>query len=465
MSSPPHPRAAARLIACVSALTLAVPAEALQVAQAERRVRVVVSSANVRSGPSTTSKVLFRLAQGETARLLETQGSWHRIEDTAGRTGYVFKTTVEVEERPAAAAADVPAAPPPAPVSLDVEHQRVGCVVAEQFPRIEACLVPEESVGRASVHFRAQADEPWYAVELTRDGPCHSAYLPKPMSSTREIQYYVDVVDRALNTRQHPAEAPAGAYRARVVTKEGECGALGRMARGVARAGRPIVVHIARDAAGVVLDASAAQALEAKALLAGFRPESVTIASTGAGPAEGSAAGAGGGAAFAGIGLGTLAIAGGAVIAGGVLLAASGGDDGGSNGGGGGGSDTLNGRWEGSFMERLTSPGCGPGSATSRVTMDITQSGSSFTGTSRVLSSSSSICGVNSSSGEQAGPRVTGTAQGGQLQISFPAANGGPGFCAAFTLTGSYSATSINASGSYSCSVLSSSVTLSLSKQ
>ena len=275
--------------------------------------------------------------------LIETRGDWYLIEDSSGRRGYMFKTVVRLGPEPVVAPVEAPAPPPPPQeVALDIDHKEVGCMVAEQYPKLDACLVPEGNVGRAYIHFRAQDSEPWYAVELTRDGPCYSTFLPKPMRGTREIQYYVDVLDRALTERQRPTDAPQGAYRAKVVGKEGDCGKLGKMAVRFAKAARPIVVSVARDAAGKVLDAAAAKLMENSVLLAGFRPEGVLIGSTGAAPGAASSAstgttsGAAGGAAAGGggIGIGTIAIvAGGVLAAGAVGLAAKG-------GGGGSGSST-----------------------------------------------------------------------------------------------------------------------------
>src|SRR5437667_382395 len=79
-------------------------------------------------------------------------------------------------------------APPPQP-PVAIDHKEVGCVVANQYPKLDACLVPDARVGRAQIHFRALSTDPWYAVELKPDGPCFSAFLPKPQATTPQIEY------------------------------------------------------------------------------------------------------------------------------------------------------------------------------------------------------------------------------------------------------------------------------------
>ncbi len=157
------------------------------------------------------------------------------------------------------------------------------------------------------------------------EGACHIAYLPKPLATTTEIQYYVTAVDKSFNERQQPETAPETAYRARVVRNQGDCDRLKVVAASVKKVAKPIVVAAARTkgAAPAVLGA----------LLVGFSQEGVILASAAAAGAAGA-----GGAAVAGAGAGagsgggictsTLAIAGGAVAAAAIVAAVAGGGGG-----------------------------------------------------------------------------------------------------------------------------------------
>lgn len=424
-----------------------------------RQVRVTAALANVRSRPSPAGRLLFQLRKGQTARLIETTGDWHHIEAAGGRRGYVYGALVQVVEPPRAAPPPPPP-PPPAPVTID--HKEIGCIVAEQFPKLDACFAPEDNVGRAQIHFRAQDTDPWYSVELRKDGPCFTAYLPKPLRSTKQVQYYVDVVDRGFVEKQQPEDAPEGAYRARVVRKEKDCGGLARLAYAVGKVARPIVVGVARSSAGVVLDAAAMKLLEGQLLLAGFRPEGVIMAATGSAPGSAASAGGGGGAGTAGgggaagggIGVGTIAIVGGAVAAVGLGAAAAGGGGDDSSGGGGGGQANLTGRWQGPFTYNTTlqSPG---GTSTincnfPNMTVDLTHSGSSLSGSMAPGSGSCNVAGVGDIIGGGGARPITGTAANGRITIVW---NPGGGGCPPATLNGTYGANSVTTTMDVTCTL------------
>jgi hypothetical protein len=217
-----------------------------------------------------------------------------------------------------------------------IAHDEVGCVVAGQYPRFEACLSPDDAVARARVAFRARGTDPWYYVEMAREGRCHNAVLPRPQKETRAFEYFVDVIDRNFAESVRPERAPDRAFSPRVVGRQAECEA-GRIVAGIiGQLARPVVVGVLRDASGRVLEAAAARALESQLTLTGFSPEGVIVGSTGAPPgsaaqAAGGGGGAGaaaggaaaGGAAAGGLSATTLAIAGGAVAAAGIVAVAA----------------------------------------------------------------------------------------------------------------------------------------------
>jgi hypothetical protein len=189
-----------------------------------------------------------------------------------------------------------------------IAHAGVGCVVAEEFPRLEARIAPADAVARALVHFRTDPARPWYAVAMKAEGDAFSGVLPKPKGSLKAFQYYIDVTDRAFATSRTPE------YTTSVVSGPGAC--QGKMMAG------------ALGSASILLEVP----LGAPLVPAGFG--SVGVAAAGSGTAAASAAGAAGG---GGAGIGTVAavVGGGAAVAGAVVAvkAASGGDEGGDGGG------------------------------------------------------------------------------------------------------------------------------------
>lgn len=59
-----------------------------------KRVTVNVSTANVRSGPGTEYKVLWKVEKYHPFEVLEVSGSWYRCSDFEGDKGWVSKDTV-----------------------------------------------------------------------------------------------------------------------------------------------------------------------------------------------------------------------------------------------------------------------------------------------------------------------------------------------------------------------------------
>jgi hypothetical protein len=89
---------------------------------------------------------------------------------------------------------------------LVIQHHAVGCVVHDEFWRLEAQVEPLPQVSRVRVYFKATASLFWYFVEMAPQAGTFAATLPKANSSTRNIDYYVEVVDRgfvATRTTEH----------------------------------------------------------------------------------------------------------------------------------------------------------------------------------------------------------------------------------------------------------------------
>lgn len=192
------------------------------------------------------------------------------------------------------------AAPTVRAQSPDIDHQPVGCAVAERFPRLEARFLPAEAVAAARVVFQPENARHWYSVAMTPEGAAFAGVLPQPRRALKAFRYYIEVTDRALGTSR------TANYSTTVVTNVAAC--------------QDKVVAGSLGSASVVVQAPEGAA----AVPAGFSSTGV-VAAAGAAAATGAAAvgavagaaGAGGG----GVSATTIAIVGAAV--GGAAVAAT----------------------------------------------------------------------------------------------------------------------------------------------
>ncbi|HZM51047.1 MAG TPA: SH3 domain-containing protein [Vicinamibacteria bacterium] len=436
-------------------------------------VRVEAARVNVRKDPNTASAIVTTVGRGEALEVIERSGDWYHVKTAAGVEGYVSARLV-APVTPAAAApsarAATPAAaapmPAPSPWKGDrpvIVHQDVGCVVAGEFPKLEACFTPPESVGKAQVQFRADEKGPWYYVDMKEEGGCRSALLPKPKKDIGTFHYFIEVVDRSFTAVQKPEAAPSQSYAPRVVANRRECGQGMMMATGTPTGS--VVMGVARDAGGKVLQAAAAHSAETTASISGFSADGVSMASTGAAP--GSSAGAGSSStaqSAGGISTKTLVIAGGVVGAGALVAVAAGGGGGGSGsggssgssgGGGGGGStapgggtttNTLTGRWVGNAANGggLTGVVSLEGVTCTvlwDLTTDLVQSGTTLTGTGTSIGRGAS-CSIPLPS--EINAVIAG--QTGSGSLSGSASNGTLSFrVGELTFTGTYTSTRLDA--------------------
>ncbi len=169
-------------------------------------------------------------------------------------------------------------------------------MVAEKFALLSARFDPAESVARARVHFRAEGGPVWYYVEMKPQAGAYQGTLPKPRKSTKKIQYYIEVVDKAF------AESRTAEYAPDVVDGAAACGMKKAMA-GVA------------NAASVVVGGPAGAPL----IPAGFASSGIVGAGVAAGAAAGAAAGVSTATIVAGV------VGGGAAVTG--VVVATGGDE------------------------------------------------------------------------------------------------------------------------------------------
>lgn len=182
-----------------------------------------------------------------------------------------------------------------------IDHRAVGCVVAERYPVIDASLDPADSVSRARVYFRSSGTTDWYFVEMRREGPVFQAVLPKPLKTTRSIDYYVQALDTAFAEGRTPEYQPAVVANAKGCSND-------------------LKLAVALTSTKVTLGAVAG----APVLPVGFSNAGVaTLAGTSAG--TGAAAGAAGGGLSTGLVVGVLGA--GAAAAGVAAAAGGGGSD------------------------------------------------------------------------------------------------------------------------------------------
>ncbi|HUG54096.1 MAG TPA: hypothetical protein VMR21_10855, partial [Vicinamibacteria bacterium] len=116
---------------------------------------------------------------------------------------------MRVQGVPAVVFAMMIAADPARSQELAIDHAAVGCVVAERHPQLQARIDPADGVARARVHFRTAADQPWYAVAMTAQGPAFTATLPRPKKTLESFQYYIEATSRAFSTARTPEHTAA----------------------------------------------------------------------------------------------------------------------------------------------------------------------------------------------------------------------------------------------------------------
>jgi hypothetical protein len=111
-------------------------------------------------------------------------------------------------------------AAPVAAEPLAIQHDAVSCVVAGQYPQIDACFDPVDRLARARVYFRGDEAGDWYYVDMKPEGGCYRGTLPRPRRSLQHVDYYVAATDREF------AESRTTEFRPAVVKAGSECHGL-----------------------------------------------------------------------------------------------------------------------------------------------------------------------------------------------------------------------------------------------
>lgn len=182
--------------------------------------------------------------------------------------------------------------------SLAINHERIGCVVAERFPRFEARVEPSAAVARARVNFRARGSKHWYFVEMKPSDGAFVGILPKPKKGLEAIEYYLDATSQTFGESRTPE------YSSTVAASTAACS-------------NATAAASLASTASVLVGASAG----APAIPVGFSAAGVTTAAGSTGVAGASAAGGSAGGS-GGIGTATLVV-GGVAVAGGLAAVAA----------------------------------------------------------------------------------------------------------------------------------------------
>jgi hypothetical protein len=219
---------------------------------------------------------------------------------------------------------------------VGIVHDAPACLLADQFPRFEACVVATSQVARVRINFRAEGTVDWYYVEMVPAGQCFAGVLPKPSAATKRIQYYIDATDEQLSEGRTADFAPQVAEDCGDLTSAGVVSSAS-VAVGAA-AGAPavppgfaavgVVAAAPAPVPGIVAGAEGATSAAGEGASAGTAT-ATEGAAAGAGKAAGAAAAAGAGAAAAGgISAATIGlVAGGVAAAGAAVVVATGGED------------------------------------------------------------------------------------------------------------------------------------------
>jgi hypothetical protein len=312
--------------------------------------------------------------------------------------------------------------PSPALGQVQITHASVDCVVAGEYPVIEADLQPPGEVTQARVYFRARGTPHWYSVDMKgAGGAAFQGILPRPLASLGGLDYYIETLGSGLT------QGRSQEYTADIISGSETCPSGLRKATVMSSVPSALIVHAPEGAT---------------ALPAGFAPTGLVTTAGGAG--AGAAVGGG-------ISKGLLIGIGAAAGAAGVAVAVGGGGDGGdgadSPAGGAppGGTPEptptpppttdVSGRWLGTFNENPSTTQC---SVQNDLSLDLQQDGNAVTGTFQLTvlvatPAPADPCPV--AAGESFGGPLSGVVNGDVIELQLQI-TGGPSFFLGGTVSG-----------------------------
>jgi hypothetical protein len=100
---------------------------------------------------------------------------------------------------------------------LRITHQPVGCLLAGEFPRIDAGIEPGSSVAQSRVYFRSALASTFYFVPMTPAEEAFTGKLPRPKVEASPIVYYIGAAAAG------GVEVKTAQYSAMVVNDKAEC--------------------------------------------------------------------------------------------------------------------------------------------------------------------------------------------------------------------------------------------------
>jgi hypothetical protein len=110
--------------------------------------------------------------------------------------------------------------PGTAPVAAsNIQHDAVGCLVAGEFPMLDAVIQPAASVGRARLYFKSALSDFYYSEMQPIAGVegGFRGFMPKPTEAASPITYYLEAVTTQFGETKTPE------YTAIVVSVKEEC--------------------------------------------------------------------------------------------------------------------------------------------------------------------------------------------------------------------------------------------------
>lgn len=140
-----------------------------------------------------------------------------------------------------------------------IKHENIGCLIAGEFPLVDAEMDPAASVARARVYFKGAQGNDWYFVEMGLELDKFVGKLPRPKIEASPITYYIQVTTTDFNEAQTP-EIPA-----LVVADVRDCPGDKK----VAAAGPPGAVQVFSAATGSAVTAAGFAAAGGLAITAG----------------------------------------------------------------------------------------------------------------------------------------------------------------------------------------------------
>lgn len=107
-----------------------------------------------------------------------------------------------------------------------IEHGGVACVVAGQFPRIDAKIGQAAQVARARTFFHADDDARWYYVDMKAVEGAFQGVLPKPLQTMKRRHYYIEATDQGLAENRTQEFAPEVVSDASACSRKGAAAAI-----------------------------------------------------------------------------------------------------------------------------------------------------------------------------------------------------------------------------------------------